>query len=428
MDVISSCVQEVCRAPFECCGARCEGYYYAMNHRKILLGVSGGIAAYKAAELTRLLVRRGASVRVVMTRGAQAFVTPMTFQALSGEAVRSELFDDAHEAAMGHIELARWADAVLIAPASANVLARLAGGMADDLLTTLCLATPAPVAVAPAMNQQMWRNPATQANVALLRERGTHVFGPATGEQACGDIGPGRMLEPPALLEALSSLLASPALAGKRVLVTAGPTREPLDPVRFLSNRSSGKMGFAVAEAAARAGADVVLIAGPVALPDPGLVKRVNVETAAEMHTAALEHLDNVDVFIATAAVSDYRPAATERRKIKKDQATLQLSLTRNPDILAEIASRDDAPFCVGFAAETDRLEEYALAKLRDKRLDMVAANPVGDGQGFDSDDNRLIVFWPEGQREFPLQSKTSLARELIDLIAERLERKDEEN
>lgn len=390
-----------------------------MKNRKILLGVTGGIAAYKAAELTRLLIKQGAEVRVVMTAGAQAFITPMTFQALSGNAVRTDLFDDEHEAAMGHIELARWADQVLIAPATANFLAKLGQGLADGLLSTLCLATSAPVAVAPAMNQQMWQNPATDANLQLLRDRDIQIIGPASGDQACGESGPGRMQEPVEIIDALG--LEFQPLAGKRVLITAGPTREPLDPVRYLSNRSSGKMGFAIADAAVRAGAEVILIAGPVSLPDPHLVNRVNVETAQQMHTTVIKHLDGVDVFIATAAVSDYRPETVDKQKIKKQSASLQVSLIRNPDILADVAKQETSPFCVGFAAETEQLKDYALAKLHNKQLDMIAANPVNDGLGFDRDDNSLQVFWSDGEKSFPLASKKILGRELIALIAERL-------
>lgn len=394
----------------------------SMKNRKILLGVTGGIAAYKAAELTRLLIKAGADVRVVMTPGAEAFITPMTFQALSGNAVRTELFDDEHEAAMGHIELARWADQVLIAPATANFLAKLGQGLADGLLSTLCLATSAPVAVAPAMNQQMWQNLATATNLQLLRDRDIQIIGPAAGDQACGENGPGRMQEPIDIVDALA--LEYQSLAGKRVLITAGPTREPLDPVRYLSNRSSGKMGFAMADAAVRAGAEVILIAGPVSLPDPHLVNRVNVETAQQMHTAVIKHLNGVDVFIATAAVSDYRPETVETQKIKKQSASLQLSLIRNPDILADVAKQKTSPFCVGFAAETEQLKDHALAKLHNKQLDLIAANPVNDDLGFDRDDNRLQVFWSDGEKSFPVASKKALGRDLIALIAERLETK----
>lgn len=396
----------------------------SMKNRKILLGVTGGIAAYKAAELTRLLIKQGADVRVVMTPGAEAFVTPMTFQALSGNAVRTELFDAEHEAAMGHIELARWAEQVLIAPASANFLAKLGQGLADGLLSTLCLATAAPVAIAPAMNQQMWHNAATRSNLNLLTDRDIQIIGPASGDQACGETGAGRMEEPAEIVAAMLLDSEYQPLAGKRVLITAGPTREPFDPVRFLSNRSSGKMGFAIADAAVRAGAEVILVAGPVALPDLYLVNRINVETAQQMHTAVIKHLTGVDVFIATAAVSDYRPETVATQKIKKQKSTLAVTLIRNPDILADVAKQATPPFCVGFAAETDRLKDHALAKLEQKQLDMIAANPVNDGLGFDHDENSLRVFWQGGEKAFPVASKRVLGRDLITLIAERLEAK----
>lgn len=393
----------------------------SLAHKRILLGVTGGIAAYKAAELTRRLRQAGAELRVVMTRGACAFVTPLTFQALSGHPVRTELFDPAAEAAMGHIELARWADAVLVAPATADFMARLAQGRADDLLSTLCLATEAPVALAPAMNRLMWANPATQANARQLVERGLRLLGPAAGAQACGEEGPGRMLEPEALVEAVAGLFASGALAGRRVLITAGPTREPLDPVRYLTNRSSGRMGFALAEAATEAGAQVSLVAGPVSLATPRGVERIDVETAAQMHAAVMERVQDCELFIATAAVADYRPAAPAAQKIKKSAEDLDLSLTRNPDILAEVAARRPRPFVVGFAAETERLLEHARAKLEAKGLDMIAANWVGPGRGFDAEDNALEVLWPGGQATLGPQPKPRLARALIALIAERM-------
>lgn len=397
----------------------------ALHNKHILLGISGGIAAYKAAELTRLLTQAGADVRVVMTQSAQAFVTPLTFQALSGHAVRSDLFDPAHEAAMGHIELARWADLILIAPASANTLARLSNGMAGDLLSTLCLATDAPIAVAPAMNQRMWANAATQENLAKLQQRGTLIFGPATGAQACGDIGPGRMLEPAEIMEKLESTLSRGSLQKKRLLITLGPTREPLDPVRFLSNRSSGKMGMALARAAQEAGAEVTIIAGPISLDAARGVKRINVETATEMHNQALELAGEMDIFIATAAVSDYRPVAAAAQKIKKGADELALTLVKNPDVLASLAEAFPSLFCVGFAAETEHLEKHALDKLKRKHLDMIAANPVNDGLGFDRDDNSLRVFWHCGEKHFPVTSKEQLARQLIALIAERFEKRE---
>jgi phosphopantothenoylcysteine decarboxylase/phosphopantothenate--cysteine ligase len=393
-----------------------------LSSRRILLGVTGGIAAYKAAELTRLLSRAGAEVQVVMTAAATQFVSELTFQALSGRPVRVKLFDPAHEAAMGHIELARWADLVLVAPASADFLARLASGRADDLLSTLCLATSAPVAVAPAMNRLMWSNPATQANLATLGDRGVHLWGPAEGDQACGESGPGRMLEPAELLDHATSRLGGGPLAGVRALVTAGPTREPLDPVRFLGNRSSGKMGFAVAEALALAGAHVTLVSGPVALGAPSGVTRVDVETASQMQAAVAERLTGCDLLVATAAVADYRPANVATEKIKKASADMEVRLVRNPDILAEVAARPDAPFTVGFAAETADVEAYAQAKLDAKGLDLIAANYVGEGAAFDQDDNALTVLWPGGGRlQLPRADKGTLARELVRTITERL-------
>jgi len=388
---------------------------------RILLGVTGGIAAYKSAELVRRLRDRGAEVQVVMTAGARQFVTPLTFQALSGRPVRTDLWDDAAEAAMGHIELARWADQVLIAPASADFLARLAHGLADDLLTTLCLATDAPLSVAPAMNRLMWANAATQANVALLRSRGVTLLGPAEGDQACGETGPGRMLEPAEILEAFAPQgAANRVLAGLKVLITAGPTRERIDPVRFITNRSSGKMGFAVAEAAREAGAEVVLVSGPVNVATPPGVRRVDVETAEQMMTAVDEHLAGTDIFIAAAAVSDYRPVQCASEKIKKTSDSLTLALSRTTDILATVAARAPRPFVVGFAAETQNVERNALAKLEGKRLDMIAANQVGDNLAFDCEDNALTVYWPGGKQDLGRAPKRQLAAALVSLIAER--------
>ncbi|HDP88452.1 MAG TPA: bifunctional phosphopantothenoylcysteine decarboxylase/phosphopantothenate--cysteine ligase CoaBC [Thioalkalivibrio sp.] len=393
----------------------------SLARKHILLGVTGGIAAYKAAELTRRLRQAGAEVRVAMTAAAQGFVTPLTFQALSGHPVHTDLMDPAAEAAMGHIELARWADAVLVAPCTADFMARLVQGEADDLLATLCLASRAPLALAPAMNPQMWAHPATRANREALAERGVTLLGPAAGEMACGETGEGRMLEPEALLAGLAELFETGRLAGRRVVVTAGPTREPIDPVRYISNRSSGRMGFAVAEAAAEAGAEVVLIAGPVALETPARVTRVDVETAAQMHAAVMKAVPGADVFIATAAVADYRVEGVAAQKIKKTGETLELRLTRNPDILADVAAREPRPFVVGFAAETERLIEHAREKLDRKGLDLIAANPVGEGQGFDTEDNCLELLWAGGQRSLPRARKSRLARELVAVIAERL-------
>ena len=391
-----------------------------MQGKRILLGVTGGIAAYKSADLVRRLSERGAEVQVVMTAAAREFVGPVTFQALSGRPVRAQLWDAAAEAAMGHIELARWADMVLVAPASADFLARLAGGHADDLLATLCLATEAPIAVAPAMNRIMWANAATAANVSTLRQRGVHVWGPAEGEQACGETGEGRMLESTELADRIDLLLPrNGPLQGRRVLITAGPTRERIDPVRFISNRSSGKMGFAVAQAAREAGAEVVLVAGPVSLATPAGVRRVDVESADSMLAAVLQEVAGADIFISTAAVADYRPANPHDQKIKKTTNTLDINMERTADVLATVAARTDRPFVVGFAAETESVEQNARAKLLKKNLDMIAANEVGDNKVFECEDNHLIVLWRNARRDLGKGSKLALARELVRLIAE---------
>jgi phosphopantothenoylcysteine decarboxylase/phosphopantothenate--cysteine ligase len=389
--------------------------------RRILLGVTGGIAAYKAAELTRLLRGEGAEVRVVMTAAARELVSPLTFQALSGNPVRSDLFDPAHEAAMGHIELARWAELLLIAPASADAIGRLAAGLADDLLATLCLAADCPLALAPAMNQAMWRHAATQENVARLAARGVLVWGPAEGAQACGDTGPGRLLEPADLLERACTLFADGPLAGVRVLLTAGPTREPIDPVRFVGNRSSGKMGFALATALRDLGAAVTLVSGPVALPTPSGVTRIDVETAAQMHAAVMARVRDCAIFVGCAAVADYRPIAPASQKIKKSAERLALELVRNPDILAEVAALGAAPFTVGFAAETERLSELAEAKRRAKGLDMIAANLVGGAEGgFEVDDNALTVLWEGGRATLARAPKSAIGQALAELISRR--------
>lgn len=395
-----------------------------LHNKHILLGVSGGIAAYKAAELVRLLRNSGAVVRVVMTSGAEAFITPLTLQALSGEPVHTQLLDPAAEAGMGHIELARWAELVVIAPASADLLARLAVGQADDLLTTLCLATNAPLAVAPAMNQAMWRHAATQANVATLYQRGVTLWGPAEGQQACGDTGPGRMLEPAELLTlAEQHFTAAGVLTGRTVVITAGPTREALDPVRYLSNNSSGKMGYALAQAAVAAGAETMLISGPTALPVPSGVRLHRVSSAEQMLICSLELAGAADVFIAAAAVADYRAADVAPQKIKKSGAqTLQLTLVKNPDIVAQVAALPKRPYTVGFAAETERVEEYAKEKLQRKNLDMIIANDVADAAiGFNSDDNAVLVIDRQGQQLFSKRSKRRLAYDLINEIANRL-------
>ena len=394
-----------------------------MQGKKVLLGVTGGIAAYKSPDLVRRLREQGAEVQVVLTSGAREFVTAMTFQAVSGREVRSDLWDPEAEKAMSHIELARWADFVVIAPATADFIARLATGQADDLLTTLCLATSAPIALAPAMNRVMWANAATQANVATLKSRGIHVWGPGEGDQACGEVGAGRMLEPTQLAGYVANAIAPTGpLAGKRVLLTAGPTRERIDPVRFISNRSSGKMGFALAAAARDAGAEVTLIAGPCTCATPPGVRRVDVESAADMLRATLANLDGVDIFIATAAVADYRPANPVESKIKKTSESLDIKMERTVDILATVAARNgkERPFVVGFAAETDSVEQYARQKLLKKNLDMIAANEVGHDKVFEKDDNALLVLWRDGRQELPQAPKVTLARDLVALIAER--------
>lgn len=383
-----------------------------------MLGVTGGIAAYKSADLVRRLAERGATVRVAMTRGAQAFVTPLTFQAVSGNPVHTDLLDEEAERGMGHIELARWADTVVIAPATADFMARLAGGMADDLLTTLCLATAAPICLAPAMNQQMWASPATQANLQRLVERGVELLGPASGSQACGETGTGRMLEPVLIADAILPQLPQ-VLEGRRVVVTAGPTYEDIDPVRFIGNRSSGRMGFAVAAAAAAAGADVQLVAGPVRLDTPDGISRTDVRGAVEMRDAVMGFISEADVFIGVAAVADYTPAAPAAQKIKKGEATLTLELVGTPDIVAEVAALDDRPFTVGFAAETENLRAHALDKLSRKRLDMIAANRVGQpGSGFESEQNEILVLTPRGEKHLGQGTKHDLARALIGEIA----------
>ena len=397
----------------------------SLVNKHILLGVTGGIAAYKGAELVRRLREAGAEVRVVMTDAATEFVTELTFQAVSGQPVHRRLLDASAEAGMGHIELARWADAVIVAPASANFLARLAQGRGDDLLTTVCLASSAPLAVAPSMNQQMWRNAATQENIATLRQRGVRLFGPGEGSQACGDVGPGRMLEPTEIAALTAGLFESGALDGFKVVITAGPTWEALDPVRGLSNKSSGKMGYAVAAAAVEAGAKVILISGPVALRAPERLTLIPVVSAQEMHDAVLAQISGSDLFIGVAAVADYRPASAAAQKIKKSAERLTIELVRNPDILATVAALKVPPFTVGFAAETGDLEAAARSKLAAKGVDLIAANLVGAAEGgFGSDQNRLLLVDNTGGTELALAPKTQLARTLIQHIAQRLHAK----
>ncbi|WP_428773721.1 bifunctional phosphopantothenoylcysteine decarboxylase/phosphopantothenate--cysteine ligase CoaBC [Vibrio sp.] len=392
--------------------------------KNILLGISGGIAAYKCAELTRRLIERGAQVQVVMTDAAKEFITPLTMQAVSGRPVSVSLLDPAAEASMGHIELAKWADLVLLAPATADLIARMAAGMGNDLLTTLLLATDAPIAAAPAMNQQMYCSQATQENLATLARRGTMLWGPAAGEQACGDVGPGRMLEPMELVQQVEQFFAPKLLEGLTVLLTAGPTREAIDPVRYISNHSSGKMGFALAQAARQLGADVTLVAGPVSLPTPAGVNRIDVQSAQDMYQAVMANAGQHQVFIACAAVADYRPADIAEQKIKKtdDTDAMTVTMVKNPDIVASVAAMaNQRPFTVGFAAETQDVAHYAKGKLAKKNLDMICANDVSvAGQGFNSDQNAVTVYWKDGEQSLTLASKHELALQIMTLIAKR--------
>ncbi len=398
----------------------------ALVGKKIVLGVTGSIAAYKSADLVRRLGDAGAELRVVMTKGACEFITPLTLQTLSGHPVAIELLDADQESAMGHIKLARWADWILIAPASADTIARLAQGRADDLLTSLCLASESPLVIAPAMNNKMWENQATQENLAQLQARGVQLLGPASGDQACGEQGAGRLLEPTDIVAGLSKLVVPAKLRGKRVMITAGPTYEPIDPVRFIGNRSSGKMGFAMAAAAVEAGADVVLIAGPVHLMTPHGVRRINVETAQQMNDAVIDNVHTCDIFVGCAAVADFQLETVAENKIKKTKhEKLHLDLIPTLDIVSAVASLPDKPFVVGFAAETEQVADYAQDKLNTKGLDMIAANQVGANMGFAVDNNALQVFWPQGTQAFPLTAKTQLARDLMTLIIERYNAKD---
>ncbi|MEX1198826.1 MAG: bifunctional phosphopantothenoylcysteine decarboxylase/phosphopantothenate--cysteine ligase CoaBC [Pseudohongiellaceae bacterium] len=391
-----------------------------LTNKRILLGITGGIAAYKSAELTRMLQKAGAEVRVVMTRAATEFITPLTLQALSGNRVHLDLLDADAEAGMGHIELARWADVILVAPASADFLARTVQGHAGDLLSTLLLATRAPVALAPAMNQGMWEDAATQRNLVTLRERGFHLFGPGSGQQACGETGPGRMMEPEDLLLHIAGLFDTGLLDGLHITITAGPTKEAIDPVRYISNHSSGKMGFALAEAAAEAGAKVTLIAGPVHLATPDRVQRIDVISARDMREAVLAHRDTCDVFIGVAAVADYRPADVTTDKIKKSAERLTLELVRNPDIISEVAGWENRPFVAGFAAETRNVEEYGREKMLRKGLDLLFANHATDT--FHADSVRATAIWKEDSRTLGPASKTAVARDMLALIRERLD------
>jgi len=388
-------------------------------NKRILLGVTGGIAAYKSADLARRLREAGAEVRVVMTSHAKEFITPLTMQAVSGYPVHDELFDLKAEAAMGHIELARWADAILIAPASADFIARLARGEANDLLTTLCLAAKSPIAVAPAMNQGMWKNTLTQENVQAIVAKGIHLFGPGEGSQACGDTGPGRMLEPLQLLECLAGIFATGSLSGKHVLMTAGPTREAIDPVRYMTNASSGKMGYALASAAIAAGARVTLVSGPVSLAIPDRVECISVVSAQEMYDAVMSHVADCDIFLGVAAVADYCCKTIASQKIAKTAETLTLTFLRNPDILSSVAALAKRPYVAGFAAETENLIANAEAKLRNKKLDMIIANQVGDQIGFEQDENAAVAITQNRQHAFARMHKQKLAREIIALLSE---------
>ncbi|TMP40686.1 bifunctional phosphopantothenoylcysteine decarboxylase/phosphopantothenate--cysteine ligase CoaBC [Pseudoalteromonas citrea] len=391
--------------------------------KNIVLGISGGIAAYKCAELVRRLTERGCKVKVVMTESAKHFITPLTMQAVSGEMVADSLLDPSAEAAMGHIEFAKWADLILVAPASCNILAKMAHGIADDLLTTLLLATPAKVAVAPAMNQQMYAHQATQANIATLRARDIAIWGPGKGEQACGDVGAGRMLEPLELVERCLAPVQAPILHGKTVTITAGPTREPLDPVRYISNHSSGKMGFALAKAALELGATVNLISGPVSLSAPEGATLFPIESARDMLNAALQLAPQSDVFIGCAAVADYRAATIAEHKIKKQGDEITLTMVKNPDVIAHVAAlKKNRPYTVGFAAETQDIQQYAQAKLKNKNLDMICANDVSvEGLGFNANDNALSLFWSDDCLNLPTTSKQQLAMQVMHALSKRL-------
>jgi phosphopantothenoylcysteine decarboxylase/phosphopantothenate--cysteine ligase len=394
----------------------------------VVLGITGSIAAYKTPELVRRLRERGADVQIVMTTSAEEFVTSTALQAVSGRPIRSNLWDKEAEASMSHIELARWADVVLIAPATAEIMARLAGGAASDLLTTLCLATEAPLAIAPAMNQVMWGNAAVQANRKTLEERGIRMLGPDHGSQACGETGSGRMLDPDEIAAIVcsgqfSAITSERLLDGKTVLVTAGPTREPIDPVRYITNRSSGKMGYAVAAAASAQGAKVILVSGPVSLAEPAGVEVIHVKTAEQMYSATHERVNDIDIFVAAAAVSDYRPVDAARHKIKKNEETMSIDLVRSKDILSSVAALENSPFTVGFAAETEKVRDYALGKLKNKKLDMIVANRVGDDCGFDRDDNIVEVYWQGGEQAFSKAAKIELAEKIVQLVAERFEK-----
>lgn len=396
---------------------------YSLANKRVLLGISAGIAAYKTPDLVRRLQGLGAEVKVVLSRNAEQFVTPLSLQAVSGESVHHYAMTAESESGMGHIDLARWADIVLIAPATANMIARLTQGMADELLTTICVATSSPIVLAPAMNQQMWLNEATQANIAILQQRGFHLLGPDSGEQACGEVGPGRMLQPEDLAQQLAGLFQTEQLAGKNVMITAGPTWEAIDPVRVITNHSSGKMGYALAQAAADAGAKVTLISGPTNLATPDKVTRINIKSAQEMYDQVMHSVNEQDIFIGVAAVADYRPISVADNKIKKKDDTLTIEMVKNPDILASVSALKKRPFCVGFAAETNDVIAHASDKLKRKKLDLIAANQVGNSDtGFGTDDNVITLISKETTIELPRANKSALARSMITEIAKQLD------
>jgi phosphopantothenoylcysteine decarboxylase/phosphopantothenate--cysteine ligase len=393
----------------------------SLINKNILLGVTGGIAAYKSAEIVRGLKKAGSSVRVVMTQSAKEFITPLTLQALSGNPVSTDLLDVEAEAAMGHIELARWADAILIAPATANTLAKLSSGRADDLLSSITLAFDGPIGLAPAMNQAMWKDERTQSNIQNLEHKNFSLYGPGSGEQACGDVGLGRMLEPSEIIELFASLFEAGTMSNKSILITAGPTQEPIDPVRYLTNRSSGKMGYALAEAAVEAGAQVTLVSGPVNIEPPARCNLVSVKTAEEMHEAVMHHIKKKDIYIGTAAVADYSPTKVEGSKIKKDRSNspLVLEMKENKDILKEVSELEDKPYMVGFAAETDDLLENARKKLETKKLDLIIANDVSDKSiGFDSNENEVTLITSSGELLLDRDSKKKIAKKILEFIS----------
>jgi phosphopantothenoylcysteine decarboxylase/phosphopantothenate--cysteine ligase len=394
-----------------------------LSNKRIVLGVTGGIAAYKAAELLRRLQDEGADIRVVMTPAATEFITPLTMQALSGHPVHVDILDTQSESAMGHIELARWADTILIAPASANFIARYCAGQGDDLLTTICLAAQCTIVIAPAMNQAMWRNDQTQNNIRYLQQSAVHLFGPEEGLQACGEVGQGRLLDVAALVKQTIALFPSSILSGKKVLITAGPTREAIDPVRYISNHSSGKQGYALAEAALEAGAEVILITGPTNLTPPDRARTINVVSADDMFNAVNADIEGCDIFIGVAAVADFKPRVFAEQKIKKTKASgnqgMHIELVENPDIIASVAARTPKPYTVGFAAETQDVLRYAKSKLDRKNLDMIVANDVSDETiGFNSNDNATTLLWKGGQLTLPVMNKLNVATRIIDLIA----------